>query len=165
MTDTTTTSLVATIEAERNALLAKSQGDDEMIALLKRQNELLAMESSEMAARHAEELRKLKQRCDEAVRNETEVTGILNAAAKGIVDGLRRRAGDQTMAGATASTLAARPAPRTLESLQPGFKETVAQALAPGRPALAAPGQEEDEEDAGNLRQILSRLPAPSLKR
>lgn len=88
---------VANMETELISLREKSEADDKMIALLTKQNETQAMEMSLMAGRFAEESRRLRQRCDEATRSELEVEGILNTAAKSIVEGLRKRAANKSV--------------------------------------------------------------------
>jgi hypothetical protein len=87
---------IATLETELDHFKAKSDSDDTLIAVLKQQLELNTMETAKMAAEHAEKLRVLQHRHDEAVRNETEIVGVLNMTARGIVEGLRKRKGDQT---------------------------------------------------------------------
>ena len=168
MTETSMTSQMAGFEAELHSLREKSHSDDEMIALLKRQYEILAMENSAMAQRHSEEMRVLKQRCDEAVRNEKEVTGILNAAAKGIVEGLRRRAGDQIPPVATHAPQEAKTTPRAPDRVQDVIETSVVPNL---RLELQKGGAQDtketpiDEADSANLRDILHRLPVNEFPR
>lgn len=87
---------VSAMFTELEHLRSKDAANENMIALLKEQNELQAMELSKMSADHANEVRELKQRRDQAVRREAEVTGILNTAASSILTGLRKMQGDDT---------------------------------------------------------------------
>lgn len=89
---------ISQMEADLNHYKNKSEADDDMISILKRQNETQAMEISKMSADHAEQVRALRQRTDLAVRNEREVRGILETAATGILQGLRKMKGDETPA-------------------------------------------------------------------
>jgi hypothetical protein len=140
---------VAHLEADLVHYKAKSESDDEMITVLKRQNETQAMEMEKMSFDHANEIRRLKQRCDLAVQRETGITGILNTAAKGIVEGMRRMKGDEA---------------REIQS---------AQEVGTARPVIAAPAPEPGpavgpdwgtEDRAGTsgaegIRNLLKRLP------
>ena len=87
---------VSAMQIELDHLRAKSDADDSMVALLREQNELYAMELSKMANDHAEETRKLKQRCNLAVQREKHIDGLLNTVAVGIVSGLRKMKGEET---------------------------------------------------------------------
>lgn len=87
---------VRSMETELDHLRSKDISSEQMISLMKEQLESQAMDMAKMAGDHADEVRLLKQRCDLAIRNETEVIGILTMAAKGIVDGLRKMKGDST---------------------------------------------------------------------
>src|ERR1700761_2136498 len=87
---------ISNMRTEVFHLREKSDADDHMIALLKQQNQEQADEIVSMAAKHADEVRILKQRADMAIRNQAEVIGVLTTAAKGIMDGLRKMKGDNT---------------------------------------------------------------------
>lgn len=87
---------ISGLYSEVEHLRSKDRENEKLIHVLKRQNEVQAMEMSQMAADHADEVRKLKQRCDLAVRRETEITGILNTVANSIILGMRKMKGDET---------------------------------------------------------------------
>jgi hypothetical protein len=87
---------VTAMASELEHLRAKDLASEEMIALLKTQNQEQAEEIAKMTALHAAEKQELKQRHDIAVRRETEITGILNLVANSIVNGLRKMNGDAT---------------------------------------------------------------------
>jgi hypothetical protein len=87
---------VSAMFTELEHLRSKDRANENMILLLKEQNEFQSMELAKMVSDHANEVRELKQRRDLAVRREAEVTGILNTAATSIVSGLRKMQGDDT---------------------------------------------------------------------
>ena len=91
-----TVNQIAGMYSELEHLRAKDHASEKMIHLLKGQNEFQAMEMTQMAAEHADEVRKLRQRCDFAVRRETEISGILDTVANSIVLGMRKMKGDET---------------------------------------------------------------------
>lgn len=130
-----TADTVRSMEIELDHLRSKDIASEQMISLMKEQLGNQATEMVEMASKHADDIRLLRQRCDVAIRNEVEVIGILTTAAKSIVDGLRKMKGDNTPA--IMPTAQARPA---------------------DHPALPAP--ELEDGDTANLRDILHRLPA-----
>lgn len=161
MTMQSASNTVACMEAELISLREKSANDDNMIALLKKQNEMVGMEMTLMAQRHADEMRVLKQRHDLAVRNELEVEGILNTAAKSILEGLRRHKGD---ALPPVEEPIVETAVEAAERLVPGYVAPMPQVQdrPSERPLLRAfpAAQQKDDDDDRNLRGILNRLPA-----
>lgn len=161
------TLIVSDMVAELDFLREKSHTDDKMIELLKEQNKILADDSSLMSARHAEETRVMKQRLDEAVRNEQEVLGILNVTVNGLITSLRKRAGDRTPDTSKPSTnVEAVPMPQGPEPVRlappllrdpPGFSDDEPD------PNEGSKYDELTRRDDDNLRSILARLPAPQL--
>lgn len=136
-----------------------------MIALLKRQNETQAMEISKMAADHAERERALRQRCDLAVRREREISGVLETAAVGIMQGLRKMKGDETPPAPTRRQAVAGPSIEALPQndlprgpiQHPTLAPEVAQ-FAP-RSRQIEPTDPADIIDDG-LADMVARLPA-----
>jgi hypothetical protein len=92
------TKRVAEMEAELTSLRTRATSDDQMIALLKRQNDDQAMQIAALVQDHANEVRVLKQERDVAVRKALEVSNILDGAASSIIGGLRKMRGDETPA-------------------------------------------------------------------
>lgn len=87
---------IASMQIELDNLRSKDEQSDRMIAVLKEQNELMSMEISQMTSDHAGETRRMRQRTNRAVSRETEINGILNTVAAGIVSGLAKMKGDET---------------------------------------------------------------------
>lgn len=142
----------ASMEAEVTHLRSKSEGDDEMIMLLKRQLETQGMHITKMAHDHAEELRLLQARCDLAVRREKEINGILNTAASGIVMGLRKMKGDDTP-----PKIPERRGEVVDHELLPRNEPMVPPEVAEFAPKPFIRPRHNDEIDDG-LRQIVGRL-------
>ena len=122
---------VARIETELRSLRVQVDNSDQLIALLKAQNAQQAREIETMSTECAEKVRRLSQERDEAVRKATEVSGILHQTADSIMSGLRKMKGDE------------------LPSVQ--------EITAPNLTRLGKMGSIEEEH--GEIRDILSRLP------
>lgn len=87
---------VSAMVSELDHLRSKDQAAEQMIALLKDQNQQQADEIARLTSTHAAEMQFLKQRHDLAVRRETEISGILNLVGNSISSGLRKMKGDDT---------------------------------------------------------------------
>lgn len=89
---------VAANETRLHHLELKSDADDNLIALLKKQNELQAIELTEVKHTHDCETQKLRHERDVAVRNATEVSGIVETLGSLALTGIRKMRGDETPA-------------------------------------------------------------------
>jgi len=122
---------VARMETDLRQYEVKSENDDRLINLLKEQNSQQAREMETLITEYAEKIRRLSQERDEAVRQATEVSGILNQSADAILSGLRKMKGDETP-----------PAPK----IEPNAVPQIAK-------------MEQVNNGEVQLRNILSRLP------
>ncbi|HSC55780.1 MAG TPA: hypothetical protein VLC51_01180 [Nitrospira sp.] len=125
---------VARMERELRDYSIRAQNDERLIVLLKEQNTQQAREIEMMTTEFAEKIRRLSQERDEAVRKATEVSGILNQAADGIMSGLRKMKGDEL------------PPAQEID-----------------RPNLNRIGKLEVVQEEPEIRDILSRLPRNEL--
>lgn len=90
---------VAYIESELAHYQAKSITDDQLIDMLKQQNARQASELVRLAKERDDKIREIQERCDLAITRETEISGLLHVAARGIMKGLARLHNDKIEAG------------------------------------------------------------------
>lgn len=116
MTETTFIDQASTLIATVRKLEAKSDADDNTIALLKKQNaaqaeelsgfkehhkQILSMleeEHEAKAEKHDDEMRRLTQERDVAIQHAAEVKGIITSIGTMALEGVRRMVGDATPA-------------------------------------------------------------------
>jgi len=87
---------VGAMVTELASLRLQTESDAKTISLLKKQNEVQAIELTTVKHEHEKQLQSLRQERDVALRKATEVRGIIENVGSMALQGIRKMRGDET---------------------------------------------------------------------